>query len=228
MKSRSVLAVSIFALFILMGISFAMADDNSSSNSTQMFKNWTSVCSKINETVSQKIQAFDDGKVKRINAYNNSERMIESLISKLKEKGADTTQAEADYQDLQAKVSQFSVDYSSFIIKLESLKAYTCGNSSGAYASQLKGAKSMLPLLRNESIAVRETVMKIKLDLVQARGNILIAKLGQKANKTMQNYQNRISQIENRTGRIENRVENRTSQIESRMSRLENKTGAKA
>lgn len=198
MKNKQVIISSVFIITILVGISFAAADINS----TDSIKNWTSVCSKISDLVSQKIQAFDDGKVRRVNAYNNTESMIQNLISKLNGKGADTTQAEADNQVLQAKISQFSVDYSLFITKLESLKNYTCGNSSGAYASQLKDAKSMLPVLRNDSVQIREAVMKVKLDIVLSRNNLLVSKLGEKANLTQANYLRRISQIENRTGRV--------------------------
>jgi len=91
MKNTSIFLFSFFALFILVGTSFVMAD-NSSSMSTP--KNWTNICSRINETVSQRIQSFDDGKIKRINSYNNVESSIQNLIAKLKEKGTDTTQAE--------------------------------------------------------------------------------------------------------------------------------------
>jgi hypothetical protein len=212
MKNTSIFLFSFFALFILVGTSFVMAD-NSSSMSTP--KNWTSICSKINETVSQRIQSFDDGKIKRINAYNNVESSIQNLIAKLKEKGADMTQAEADNQKLQADISNFNTDYSSFITKLEGLKAFTCGNSSGQYAQELKDAKSFLPIIRNDSIQVREAVMKIRLDLIQERNNLLISKLGQRENRTQVNYQKRINLIGNRT-------QNRTTLIENRISRLNN------
>jgi hypothetical protein len=219
MKNTSIFLFSFFALFILVGTSFVMAD-NSSSMSTP--KNWTNICSRINETVSQRIQSFDDGKIKRINSYNNVESSIQNLIAKLKEKGADTTQAESDNEKLQADINNFNTDYSSFITKLEGLKAYSCGSSSGQYAQQLQDAKSFLPVIRNDSIQVREAVMKVRIDLVEERNNILISKLGQRENKTQANYQKRINQIGNRTAIMENRTYNRTPRMGYPMQRVNN------
>jgi hypothetical protein len=105
---------------------------------------------------------------------------------------------------------------------LEGLKAYSCGSSSGQYAQQLQDAKSFLPVIRNDSIQVREAVMKVRIDLVEERNNILISKLGQRENKTQANYQKRINQIGNRTAIMENRTYNRTPRMGYPMQRVNN------
>ena len=211
MKNKSLIMLSVSVLLVCAFVSLVLADD---ANSTvTAVKNWTSICSNINERVADRIQAFDSGNVRRINSYNNTESMIQNLISKLNEKGADTTQAESDYSDLQAKVSQFNADYSSFITKLEGLIAFTCGNSSGQYAKALQDAKSLLPVLRNDALQVREAAMKIRIDLMQSRAELVAAKTGQ-----------RINRIQNMTVNIENRIANRTANMENRFQRLENQT----
>lgn len=234
MRSKSIFILSIFTLLFVAVISFAMADNDSSVSAPKNWtynysipppRNWTSICGRINESVSQKIYVFNDGKVRRINAYNNVESSIKNLIDTLKEKGADTTQAEIDYQTLQTEINQFNTDYSSFITKLEGLKVYSCGNSSGQFAQDLNNTKTFLPILRNDSIQVREAVMKVRFDLIEARRNLLISKLGQRENRTQANYQKRIFNLQNRTVRpgniTPNRIPNRIG-MENRTLRPQN------
>lgn len=203
MDKKGISITSIFALLLLAGV-FAIADSNNSTNSAAV--NWADRCSKINEVVSQRIQKFDSGNVRRINSYNNTESMIQKLINQLDSKGANITLAKVNFQELQNYVNQFNSDYSVFIAKLKSLQNFTCGNSSGDFVNELKDAKTMLPTLRNDSIQIREMVMRIKLNLMQARGDLVQTKLGERINSIQDNMQRRISNLNNRTTQIQNRL----------------------
>jgi hypothetical protein len=201
MKKSISLFLGIVLLMVM--VSFALAESenlvlNNSTigkNSTDSnVKNWSSVCDKVGQIVDNKIQAFDGGKVKRLNAYNNQIDMISGLVGKLSERGANATVAQDDLQNFKNKVNKFSDDYSEFVFKLENLKKYKCGNSSFEYAKQLREAKQMLTVLRNDSDEIKDTVIKIRLDLVQARTDFLTSKINERTEK-----------IKNATGQLENR-----------------------
>ena len=98
MKKEIIFMLLIAAMLIIAGISMALAQENDSDNlttnetengnqvpenETAIAKNWTKDCDKINEVVSKKLELFNEGHVRRINAYNNTEVMVQKLINNL-------------------------------------------------------------------------------------------------------------------------------------------------
>lgn len=183
-------------IFLVSIIAFVFADGNSNStNSTlnttltanETAGNFTRICDKINDIVQEKLNRFDDGKVRRINAYNNTEDCIQKLIDRLNQSGVNTTTINSDFNTLKADIDNFNANYSVFITKLKSLQNYTCGSSQGDFVAALRDAKLVLPVLRSDSVKIRADLQKIMLDLRDIRLNRI---------------ENRTAIIRNRTGSI--------------------------
>ena len=197
--------ITAFSVIIFLAIAVSVSAEDSSENSTSnKTKNFTRVCDKINEIVSLKLQRFDDGHVRRINAYNNMQNRIENLIAKLEARGANTTQISADYENLTLAIETFKADYETYIKKLKSLQNYTCGSSEGAFKSALRDAKAMLPILRADAKAINVQLKELKDSLHEIR----IDKMESRSNKTT-----------NGTNPLKERLEDARERAKNRSSR---------
>ena len=84
-------------------------------------------CANVEGKIQTKTERFNEGKVRRLNAYNNLKARLTSLETKLAARGYDTTKLKADLPVLQTKIDKFSADYAVYIAALAGTKNYACG-----------------------------------------------------------------------------------------------------
>jgi len=211
MKMKKVmLSIFVSSMILLTLLTFASADvndsSNMSSNGSYVEHNYSIICTHINQSVTARINAFENGNVERIKAFNSMESSVQAMINNASARGVDVTNLTLQYNDLKSKIDKFNSDYATFISKLEGLSNYTCGSSEGQFRSALNDAKLSLPLLSEDAKAIRLQMNSIKQDLVQIR---------------LDREQGRLNRIENRTANNMNRTNERIQNISDRINRTD-------
>ncbi len=127
-------------------------------------------CTQIENKIQVQIGRYEDGKARHLNSYSNLANRLEKLITRLEDKGYDTTQLKTDLVTLKTKIAKFSTDYLVYITRLNGTKAYACGKSEGEFKNELKSAKDLLKAVQDDSEEIRSFYQEtIKPDLKALR-----------------------------------------------------------
>lgn len=116
---------------------------------------WTLRCGKIEENVQNKIDKFDENKVKHIEIYTKLRDRLSGRITAWKDKGYDVSALETNLKTLDEKISKYKTDYATFILKLKDTQKYNCGESEGSFVSALNLAKKELKNVRQDTADIR-------------------------------------------------------------------------
>lgn len=127
-------------------------------------------CEAVTSRISERVSRYDEGKVRRVNAYNNMVDRLTKLSANLKTKGFTTTTLDSDITTLKGKIAKFEADYASFIAKLKETQGFACGKSDGEFRDKLRESKELLPILRSDAQDIRQYfVNTIKVDIKAIR-----------------------------------------------------------
>lgn len=217
-KIAGVLFVA-FLVLALASVVFVSADDNSSvGNATG---NFSAKCGVLNNRIDVKINAFNNGQVRRVNSYNNVMNTLNRISARLTAGGVDASTINADLASLNTSVQKFDSDYALFIQDLENTKNFTCGHSQGEYVGALGIARDQMKVVNADAKEVKTAVEKVRADVealrdvkLQNRINNQIGRIQNRTNNTVNAIDNRINRIENRTGNMSANASNRTAELE--------------
>ncbi len=108
-------------------------------------------CARITKNIEKKTTGFDENKDRHYNAYKNLDDRLTKLSAKLKAKGYDVTELDADLVVLDGKIKTFATDYAAYLAKLGETKEYACGHSDGDFKAKLAEARALLKKVREDS-----------------------------------------------------------------------------
>lgn len=98
-------------------------------------------CQEVQKKMQNRIANFDEGKTRRVNAYNNLKDRIAKFITSAKERGYDTRELEANLKVLEGKIQAFSEKYKIFITKLSGKSNYICQSTEEKFRGNLQEAR---------------------------------------------------------------------------------------
>lgn len=113
-------------------------------------------CANMESKIEAQTTRYNDGKVRRLNAYNNMKTRLTSLEAKLTARGYDTTKLKADLPILSTKIDKFSTDYAVYIAALSETKSFACGKTEGEFRAQLLETKDLLASVHADSKAIKD------------------------------------------------------------------------
>ncbi len=157
MKRVSVFMAAIMVFVASTGISLAFnpspVQKATRSNISEKLKLETPEerCARITKKIENKTTGFDENKDRHYNAYKNLDDRLTKLSAKLKAKGYDVTELDADRVVLDEKISKFLTDYTAYMAKLGETKDYACGHSDGEFKGKLAEARALLKTVREDS-----------------------------------------------------------------------------
>lgn len=112
-------------------------------------------CELITSRVDERVGKFDNNKGLHQQQYAKLKERLSNLITKLNEKGYDTSKLSSDLSTLNSKIEKFGTDYKTFTDKLKESRTYVCGASEGQFKTKLEEAKDLLKVVKQDSVDVR-------------------------------------------------------------------------
>jgi hypothetical protein len=139
----------------------------------------TTKCQMVVSRISVKMANFNNGQTRRVTAYNNLKARISNIISKLDQKGIDTSDLKADLVMLDTKTQKLATDYGTYIARLQETGSYICGKSQGQFMTKLAEAKKLLATVKADvldiksfySTAIRPVIIKLQNALKTLKGS---------------------------------------------------------
>ncbi len=116
-------------------------------------------CKRVEERVQNRITRFEEGKVRRMNAYDNLRNRITKIISRAEEKGDDVSKLKEYQGVLNGKITKFEESYKSFIVKLRGSQKYACGNSEGQFRGNLQQARETIKTVQENAQDIKNYVV---------------------------------------------------------------------
>lgn len=229
-KVFGVTLITLLAL-VLVSVVFVSADGNDTNvsvgNNMAVRNSSTGInCNALNSRIDAKINAFDNGKLRRANSYNNVMNTLNRISQRLIAGGVSSSAVtiQADMASLNASVQKFDSDYALFIEDLESTKNFTCGHSQGEFVGALKVAKDQMKIVNADAKDVKSAVKKVKADIealrdikLQNKLNNQINRVGNQINRTQNRYNLTGEQLANLRQR-QNNLRNRLNSTEENQS----------
>ncbi|MFZ5424575.1 MAG: hypothetical protein ACOZAO_02130 [Patescibacteria group bacterium] len=133
-------------------------------------------CDLATQRISNRISAFEDNKDRHLKNYENFTNRLNEIVTKLQDKGFDTTDLENDIVVLEGLVDEYTVLYTEFINILTDTQALDCGNEDGAYKDLVLEAKDKLHEARNKRREImeyyRDTVREHIKDIREQAANL--------------------------------------------------------
>jgi chromosome segregation ATPase len=121
-------------------------------------KNW---CEKIQNKMSEKDNLFQEKKGSHLEAYNNLQDRLSTLISRLESKGHDTAQLEQDIEKLNDKINKFSDDYDVYKDRASEAKGYVCDKTKAEFKSKLAEVKTALKTLKADAQDIKNFYLTV-------------------------------------------------------------------
>lgn len=130
-------------------------------------------CAEVIARINARVGFYNERRNTHLQHYQNLQERISNLITKLKERGYDTSIVESALNELTRLVNIASNDYTDFIAKLEATKNYDCGTEE--FRTAFAEAKTALETFQQDLKAIRAHIqsdLKTSLqDLKQQRGD---------------------------------------------------------
>ncbi|HSX38994.1 MAG TPA: hypothetical protein VLI92_00125 [Candidatus Saccharimonadales bacterium] len=114
-----------------------------------------SKCDEITTKIDKRVELFNTNKTTHEERYKTVSTRISNLITKLDDKGYDTSKLKTAFEGLTALITKFNQDYTVFIDSIVMLKHFPCGNSQGGFLEQLRVAHSDLKIVRQDTVDIR-------------------------------------------------------------------------
>lgn len=131
-------------------------------------------CKNVQARIRTRIKRYENKQTQSQNVFGNLVSRVESVNTKLKEKGLDTSKLESDSLMLKEKINELNIEHEKFIAGLESAENNACGESDGEYKKQLGDARKMSTEVRGKLIEVREYYQAtIRADILELRDELL-------------------------------------------------------
>lgn len=112
-------------------------------------------CEKAVAKVATRLEKVEQYKTAHMKAYGNLTDRLTALVAKLKLKGYDATELEADFSVLKDKIQKFSDDYAVCKSKIEELNSWDCTNKYSEFKDKLKANRQALKTVHQDSKAIR-------------------------------------------------------------------------
>lgn len=106
--------------------------------------------------IENRVEKFRNHRDDHIARYNRIKDRFTALVTKLTEKGYDTTQLKADLQIFNEKIKKFHTDVDAFHKKLAEANNYNCGDSEGAFKSKILEARDLLKIIRADIVDIHD------------------------------------------------------------------------
>lgn len=129
-------------------------------------------CEQTGVRINTRINRYENNQAMYQKVYSNMKTRLDRLVVKLKEKGADTTQFEADLKTLAEKIAKLDSDYATFIAALKETTTSTCGQSDGEFKKQLSEARSVIPTIKADRQDIKnffQTTIKKDLQAIRQK-----------------------------------------------------------
>jgi len=113
-------------------------------------------CEKIKEKIANRNEFFEKNKERQLNAYNNLSDRLNKFAEKLKLKGYDVSDLEADLKVLNEKIQKFSADQDAYIGELNGVKDYLCEKTDAESKTKMDELRASLKQVRQDAKDIRE------------------------------------------------------------------------
>jgi hypothetical protein len=120
-------------------------------------------CDAIENRIDAHLTRFNANKTRHATQYQKLKEGFRELISTLSAKGYDVTSLQADAKVLDEKILKFATDYKAFADQLGKARLLSCGESEGAFKTEMQKARDLLSVVNQSSQDVRQyyqTVIK--------------------------------------------------------------------
>jgi hypothetical protein len=127
-------------------------------------------CENVNNLIDNRIKMLEKTHRLRQDQYQDFVTRIEDLISRVKTKGADTSQLETDLETLKTKVANVETEYTALLALVAETKNKDCGNTEGEFKNGLVKSREQLQNVVSASLDVRDylhTVIKPDLNALR-------------------------------------------------------------
>lgn len=133
-------------------------------------------CEQTGVRINTRVNRYENNQAMYQKVFSNMKTRLDRLVANLKEKGADTTQLEADLKTLAEKIAKLDSDYATFIAALKETTTSTCGQSDGEFKKQLGEARSVIPTIKADRQDIKNFFQTtIKKDLQTIRQKLAIS-----------------------------------------------------
>lgn len=118
-------------------------------------------CEQIASRIDSKVTAFNANKDAKEQVYANIKERINTIVTKFKEKGYDTSVLEGDLVILNEKITKYWTDRQAVITKLEEAKTFVCGESDGAFKQKIQEAKELMKVVLADAKDIRSFITTV-------------------------------------------------------------------
>lgn len=128
-------------------------------------------CKNIETRVSTRIGRYENNQQMLQRVYSNMTTRIERLISKLDAAGADTAKLKTDFATLKTMIDKAYADNTTFINSLKTTQEFACGKSEGEFKTKIGEARTVLPIVKEDRIAIKnffQTTIKDDLQAIRS------------------------------------------------------------
>ncbi len=127
-------------------------------------------CRLLENRINGRIDAYDANYKGQVNRYNNIKSNTVKAVTRLEELGLNTTKLEDDLKQLDVLLKTWNTYRNQFIKTLEDSKSFVCGESEGAFKSQVEQAATLGKELRKMGEDIKNFVKNsIRADLLEIR-----------------------------------------------------------
>lgn len=131
-------------------------------------------CEQIQSRIETRLNRYENNGSMLETVYGNLNARLERLIERLKNKGADTTQLEADFETLKNKINDLLAQHESFMETLEAAAEITCSEVDQENSTETKEkmgeARKVFETIKQKRIEIRDFVKNtIKPDILAIR-----------------------------------------------------------
>lgn len=113
-------------------------------------------CENVNNRIDTRIQRYENNQQRHRDVFGKIVNRVESVIDKLKAKGADTSDLSSALSTMKDMIKDLESEHSEFIDELKETKNYECGSSEGKFREQLKEARGSLLEVRSKVVEIRK------------------------------------------------------------------------
>lgn len=143
---------------------------------TQKKQNREQWCQNVQTRIDTRVNRYENNQTMYQKVYSNMQTRLQKLSEMLAKKGANVTQLNTDLAKLGELIKKLDTDYTSFTTGLKETQSVTCGQSDGEFKKQLGEARNVLPLIKADSLAIKNFYQTtIKKDLQTIRQTIAAA-----------------------------------------------------